>query len=426
MSRMVLSRKVLAVRAKLPPVFAAALAAVCLAIQAPAVSSAIESDVRQAERRRERIDDRIDSARSELAETRQRQKGTLAQLERVDNKRTALQAELDRLTTELDAAEVSVAEAEQAVRSTQAEIDLNTAELTQTKSDLERQKDQVRARARATFMYGSVNYPEAVLDIDTANELGASLQYMRSLVSADQDQAQQIATLEHKYEAAITRLERLHTAQDEARAERARERNRVADLVEQRQQVAAQLEGQAAEHKAVLAGLEGDERRYAAAIDALESQSDKIENHLADLAAQQRGGRAGGTPAASSGSLQWPVNGPVTSGFGYRTHPVLGTLRLHAGVDFGVGTGTPIVAADDGVVVSAGWLGGYGNAVIIDHGGGVATLYGHQSRLAVSSGASVSRGEVIGYVGSTGMSTGPHLHFELRINGVPTDPMSRL
>jgi murein DD-endopeptidase MepM/ murein hydrolase activator NlpD len=105
---------------------------------------------------------------------------------------------------------------------------------------------------------------------------------------------------------------------------------------------------------------------------------------------------------------------------------VLGTRRLHAGVDFGAGAGTPIVAADDGVVVSAGWLGGYGNAVIIDHTGGVATLYGHQSRLAVTSGASVSRGQVIGYVGSTGMSTGPHLHFEVRINGVPTDPMPRL
>jgi murein DD-endopeptidase MepM/ murein hydrolase activator NlpD len=414
------------VRAKLRPLFAATLAAVCLAIQAPAVASSIKSDVRQAERRRERIDDRLDSARSELAETRQRQKGTLAELERIDSKRTSLQVELDRLTTELDAAEALVAEAEQAVRSTQAEIDLNTAELTQTKSDLERQKEQVRARARATFMHGSVNYPEAVLDIDTANELGASLQYMRSLVSADHDQAQQIATLERKYEAAITRLERLRIAQDEARAQHARERNRVADLVEHRQQVAARLEGQAAQHKAVLAGLEGDERRYAAAIDALEAQSDTIANHLADLAGQQRPGLAGGTPPASSGSLQWPVNGPVTSGFGYRTHPVLGTRRLHAGVDFGVGTGTPIVAAGDGVVVSAGWLGGYGNAVIIDHGGGVATLYGHQSRLAVGSGASVSRGEVIGYVGSTGMSTGPHLHFELRINGVPTDPMSRL
>jgi murein DD-endopeptidase MepM/ murein hydrolase activator NlpD len=420
-----------AARRRFPVV--AAVAAACLVAQVPAVASAdLQQDRQQAEHRREQVDDRLDSARSDLAETRRRQQGTLSRLEKIDNERTTLEAELDRLTTELDAAEALLAEAEQALRSTQAEIEVNTAELTQTQRDLERQKDRVRARARATFMYGSVNYPETVLDVETANDLGASLQYMRSLVSADQNQAQQIATLERKYEAAIGRLKQLRAAQDEARAQHARERNRVAELVEQRQRVAEELESQAAEHEAVLADLESDEQRYAAAIDALEAESDEIEDRLADLAAQQRrgeptGSSAGaGTPAGSSGSFQWPVNGPVTSGFGYRTHPVLGTQRLHAGVDFGAATGTPIVAATDGTVVSAGWQGGYGNAVIIDHGGGEATLYGHQSRLAVSSGASVSRGQIIGYVGSTGMSTGPHLHFELRINGVPTDPMPRL
>ena len=410
----------------------AVVAAACLVAQAPVAASAdLQEDRQQAERRRDDVDERLDSARSELAETRRRQQGTLSQLEEIDNERTKLEAELDRLTSELDAAEALLAEAEQALRSTEAEIEVNTAELTQTQRDLERQRDQVRARARATFMYGSVNYPETVLDVETANDLGASLQYMRSLVSADQNQAQQIATLERKYEATIVRLEQLRVAQDRARAQHARERNRVAELVEQRQQVAEELESQAAEHEAVLADLEGDELRYAEAIDALEAESDKIEDRLADLAAQQRQSRTGasggaGAPAASSGSFQWPVNGAVTSGFGYRTHPVLGTQRLHAGVDFGAPSGTPIVAAAAGTVVSAGWQGGYGNAVIIDHGGGEATLYGHQSRLAVSSGASVRRGQIIGYVGSTGMSTGPHLHFELRINGVPTDPMPRL
>jgi murein DD-endopeptidase MepM/ murein hydrolase activator NlpD len=350
-------------------------------------------------------------------------------LEEIDRRRSALEAELAGLTSELGTAETLVAEADLALRSTRAEIETNTAELAQTQRDLEQQRDQVRARARATFMYGSPNYPETVLDIDTANDLGASLQYMRSLVHADQNQAEEIAALERKYEAMIERLEQLRIVQDEAREQRARERDRVADLVDARQQVATELERQASEHEAVLAELESDEQRYAAAIDDLEAESAAIEDRLADLAERQRtgaSGGAGGTPAPSSGSFQWPVNGTVTSGFGYRTHPVLGTQRLHAGVDFGAASGTPIVAAASGTVVSAGWQGGYGNAVIIDHGGGEATLYGHQSRLAVSSGARVSRGQVIGYVGSTGMSTGPHLHFELRINGVPTDPMPRL
>jgi murein DD-endopeptidase MepM/ murein hydrolase activator NlpD len=402
----------------------AVLAAACLVIQAPAVASpSDELNRQQAERRRERVDDRLESARDELAETKQRQKDTLARLRRIDKERSALQAELDRLTTELDDAEHKLAEAERALRRTRAEIDRNTDELALTQRDLERQRDQLRARARATFMRGGVYYPETVLDIEAANELGVSLQYLRAMVNADQDRAQQIGSLERKYEAAIERLDGLRAAQDRARTQRAEERNRVADLVAQRQGVADELDARAAEHEGVLADLESDEEQYAAAIDALEAEGDAIQRRLADLAAQEQGPTSG---SASSGDLQWPVSGPITSGFGYRTHPVLGTRRLHAGVDFGASTGTPIVAAASGRVESAGWQGGYGNAVIINHGGGEATLYGHQSRLAVSTGAAVSRGQVIGYVGSTGMSTGPHLHFELRINGVPTDPMPRL
>jgi murein DD-endopeptidase MepM/ murein hydrolase activator NlpD len=401
----------------------AALAAVCLIMQAPAIASQTDD----LQRRRDRVGDELESARSGLAETQEKQDDALAQLEQIDSKRTALEAELDQLTSELETAEELLAEAEQALRSTQAEIERNTNELDQTELDLEHQRDQLRARVRATFMHGGVNYPETVLDIDTANDLGASLQYMEAMVSADQRQAQQIESLERKYEAALERLDQLRAAQDQARATRGSERNRVADLVDQRQQVAAQLEGQAAEHEALLADLESDAGRYAAAIDDLEAESDAIKDRLADIAARERGGStsAASTPQGSGG-FQWPVNGTITSGFGYRTHPVLGARRLHAGVDFGAATGTPIVAAAAGVVVSAGWQGGYGNAVVIDHGGGEATLYGHQSRLAVSGGAHVSRGQVIGYVGATGLATGPHLHFEWRVNGVPTDPMQRL
>lgn len=131
-------------------------------------------------------------------------------------------------------------------------------------------------------------------------------------------------------------------------------------------------------------------------------------------------------PARPS-TLAWPLANPVvTSGYGYRVHPIFGTSRLHAGIDLRGSTGTPILAAGDGVVVSAGWRGGYGNTVIIDHGGSLATLYAHQSRLYVSAGAVVRRGQAIGAVGSTGYSTGPHLHFEVRVNGTPVDPLNYL
>jgi murein DD-endopeptidase MepM/ murein hydrolase activator NlpD len=123
------------------------------------------------------------------------------------------------------------------------------------------------------------------------------------------------------------------------------------------------------------------------------------------------------TPSASG--LIWPVNGPVVSPFGMRWG------RLHAGIDIGVGYGTPIHAAASGTVIFAGWMGGYGNFVIVDHGGGLSTGYAHQSSIAVG-GGSVSQGQVIGYVGCTGHCFGPHLHFEVRVNGSPVDPLGYL
>jgi murein DD-endopeptidase MepM/ murein hydrolase activator NlpD len=116
------------------------------------------------------------------------------------------------------------------------------------------------------------------------------------------------------------------------------------------------------------------------------------------------------------------VAAPVSSGFGTRVHPILGDVRMHTGMDYAAGTGAPIKAAGNGIVVWAGPRGGYGNAVIIDHRNGLATLYGHQSRVNVTVGQKVSTGQVVGFVGQTGMATGPHLHFEVRELGTPVDP----
>ncbi len=130
---------------------------------------------------------------------------------------------------------------------------------------------------------------------------------------------------------------------------------------------------------------------------------------------------APGTPSVSG--FQWPINASVSSSFGYRVHPIFGTRRLHSGIDLGAGSGTPIAAAKSGTVIAAGWQGGYGNTVVISHGEGITSLYAHQSSIAVSVGDEVNRGDIIGFVGSTGWSTGPHLHFEIRVNGVAVDPL---
>jgi murein DD-endopeptidase MepM/ murein hydrolase activator NlpD len=126
----------------------------------------------------------------------------------------------------------------------------------------------------------------------------------------------------------------------------------------------------------------------------------------------------------TSGAFGAPVNGYITSGYGARRHPILGYMRMHAGVDFGASWGAPIYAVTDGRVTYAGWHGGHGNYVRLDHGGGIGTGYGHMSRIAVSPGITVRRGQVIGYVGSTGLSTGPHLHYEMYRNGQTVNPLS--
>jgi murein DD-endopeptidase MepM/ murein hydrolase activator NlpD len=133
---------------------------------------------------------------------------------------------------------------------------------------------------------------------------------------------------------------------------------------------------------------------------------------------------ADGVGGETSDGMSMPVSGRVTSKFGERFHPILGYERFHAGVDLGAAAGTPIVAAADGRVVSSGWRGGYGRAVAIAHSGGLETRYGHMSRIAAYPGELVRRGQVIGYVGSSGLSTGPHLHFEVTKNGRPVNPLS--
>jgi len=173
------------------------------------------------------------------------------------------------------------------------------------------------------------------------------------------------------------------------------------------------LVGKRKRQKGQLASTRAQERAFVAEANALAAQDARVR---AQLAAAQ--GASNTTPSAAG--LIWPVNGPVTSPFGYRWG------RLHSGIDIGVPEGTPIHAAAAGTVVLAAWTDGYGNYTCIDHGGGLATCYAHQSAYAVSTGAHVSQGQVIGYVGNTGHSFGPHLHFEVRINGVPVDPLGYL
>jgi murein DD-endopeptidase MepM/ murein hydrolase activator NlpD len=161
------------------------------------------------------------------------------------------------------------------------------------------------------------------------------------------------------------------------------------------------------------------ERRmeYERRVSKLEASSNEIERFV-----QSRGA----TKTVSSGKFSWPLMGRITSRFGFRVHPLWGRRSLHTGLDIAAPYGKPIMAADTGEVIFAGWWDGYGKAIVIDHGRAYTTVYGHMSRLYMQVGQRVEKGQVIGLVGSTGYSTGPHLHFEIRVNGRPVDPLPYL
>jgi len=255
---------------------------------------------------------------------------------------------------------------------------------------------------------------EVILESDSFQDALDRVHYLESIAEQDKHIASRVGRA--RDEVKVTR-ERTKTVRARVHAET----QIVAVRTEQQRGVRNQLlasqhslSHQRSKQKGELASTREQERRWVAEANALAAEDARIRGRLA--AAQ--GGATDTVP--SSQGLIWPVSGPVTSPFGYRWG------RLHAGIDIGAPYGTPIHAAASGTVVLAGWIGGYGNYTCIDHGGGLATCYAHQSLYAVSGGAQVSQGQVIGYVGNTGHSFGAHLHFEVRINGNPVDPLGYL
>jgi murein DD-endopeptidase MepM/ murein hydrolase activator NlpD len=272
-------------------------------------------------------------------------------------------------------------------------------------------------RLVSIYIGGQPSLIEFVFGATSIDDVIAKVDYMGRIAREDRRIAVEVASAKHAMQKARkrTRAVRRQVAGAAhvitARAAQVRETRDA--LVGARDSLNASKE-----HKLVaLSDLSAQEQAEASEIDALRASSAALGAQI--RAAQAR--TAGGPDATpSSAGLVWPVSGPVTSPFGWRWG------RMHEGIDIGVGYGTPIHAAAAGTVIYCGWESGYGNLVVIDHGGNLATAYGHQSSIAVSCGQQVSQGQVIGYVGCTGHCFGPHLHFEVRIGGNPVDPLGYL
>lgn len=331
---------------------------------------------------------------------------------------------------------------DEAVRALDAEMLVETARLAAAREEDDRltaryvaismRLDTTRARlrqARGRFdesvatLYrtaGGVatSYAALVLDASGPHDLYAGSRYLARVADARWDAVDALRALREEIERLGRRAEarRLEAVAASAAAEAAREHlaGLRAEQAADRDEVAAEQSTE--EH--LVAEIRGRLAEYEAELATLQATSSAIGTMLAN--------RQAGQQLAGSFVAVRPVPGEITGGFGERLHPILGVVRMHTGVDMRAGYGAPIAAAAAGEVVWAAWRDGYGNTVIIDHGNQYATLYAHQSAVRVAVGQSVQAGQIVGEVGATGLATGPHLHFEVRVLGVPVDPASHL
>jgi len=258
------------------------------------------------------------------------------------------------------------------------------------------------------FVLGTASFTDLIDNLDLLDRIGRQDERIATSVKSARDG---VADARRRTRAARAEAARVEAAVSSATTE---QRGIVTRLVASRDALVAAR----SEKTTTLASIRSDRDSTLAEIDALEQQSAALEARIRE--AQQRSSVPAVVAPSGSGVLGWPVSGPVTSGFGVRWG------RMHEGIDIAVGEGTPVRAAAAGTVIYAGWMSGYGNLVAVDHGNGLSTAYAHNSSLAVSVGQSVAAGEIVSYSGNTGNSTGPHVHFEVRVDGSAVDPLRYL
>ncbi len=364
---------------------------------------------------------------SEIDALKNQQSAIQQQKKALQSKISDLQGQQESAIAQKEALDQQNELARQEIELISEQIDLYTSlveqkakELEQAKADEEKQKEALRVRMRAMEESGSLTYYSILFDASSFSDLLARMDFISSIMQYDKE-------LEDKYIAARETVEKVKAEYEATLQE---QEDKKTELEARK----AELEKQIAAAEAVIADLEQDIAKYKEEYETNASQEASIraaiDQKVAELERQQELQRQQGqTVVSGSGQFMWPVAGTstanVTSSFGYRVHPIFGDKRFHSGIDISANSGTTIMAADSGTVVTAVYSSSYGNYVVISHGGGTTTLYAHMSSMAVSAGQTVTKGQTIGYVGSTGWSTGPHCHFEVKIGGQLVDPLGQ-
>ena len=361
---------------------------------------------------------------------------TQSKLDSANQKKGVLSEEIADLSSNIDAYETQVAalraeerEAEIRLEAKQAELDRAEAEVKSAYKELKilakrlkRSLDVLKERLVAIYQQGETDLSELVLTSESYGDLIQRSEYLEQIQNRDETIVGRVRGLRDQQQALVLKLKKAKETIESARDEIAVEEQNLATA-------RSAVESQQNE----LMAARSERRSALGVIDQEVGQLEEIESDLQAKVQEQVAAAsglntlpAGPMSSPSAAGLIWPLSGTLTSGFGARYSPGGVGTTYHEGIDIAVPEGTPIRAAKGGTVILASYNGGYGNYTCVDHGSGLSTCYAHQSAFGVTSGQSVDQGQVIGYSGNTGASTGPHLHFEVRINGTAVDPMGYL
>ncbi|MDR3585365.1 MAG: peptidoglycan DD-metalloendopeptidase family protein [Desulfosporosinus sp.] len=342
--------------------------------------------------------------KQDVANQKNQAQGKLNQLTFTADK---IKAQLDKLEAQIAAAQTLLSQKQVAYTQAQQQVLSAQKELDQKQKELEDRQSAFGKRARGIYESGQISYLELLFQSADLSDFITRMEYFTKLVDNDH---QLLTDIKSQKEQIAQKTRELQSHRDQA-----------AQLQVQAASVSANLDQTKAQQRLALDQNQKAQQAAFDDVDRLASEANALGDKIRKMQAAQAT-RQGGV----SGSVStWPVPGcyEISDPFGWRIHPITHQRSLHTGMDIVAPAGTQIHAAGAGVVIIAGWNSAYGNMTIIDNGNGISTLYGHQSALGVTEGQSVQANQVIGYVGSTGMSTGPHLHFEVRVGGNPTDPL---
>lgn len=353
--------------------------------------------------------DNADDKRAELNNVRQRMEKMQERKAAARQRAESANTQLSEVMTSLNALQMQANELQKKSNSLQEKIDENQLQLTKKQQEVDKRIHIYQKRLRDIYINGQINYLDVLLGAKDFSDFSSRMYLLQKIISSDLAMLDQLKKdfdeINSRKKLLAAEMKEIHAAQTELEAKK----SRVNKLREQRAQV--------------LYKAQEDEQSSQAEYDRLLAISENIAAMLRNL---ENSGGGASEESGGTGKFMWPCTGPITSYYGWRTHPIFGTTKYHSGMDIAVDTGTPIHAADSGTIVYSGWLGGYGNCVMIDHGGGLVSLYAHNSELNVSEGQYVTKGTVVAYAGSTGYSTGPHCHFEVRLHGELTEPLNYL